>query len=193
MKSMKKSKFEKWLRKRFEERLSTVKHEIEQKFRITDPESIRKKLKEMGAVKGTCGMEHNELFDMDGNLREKGNALRLRYHGSDEAWVTFKGPRIKGGHYKKRLELQTPVHYESMKQILIMLGYRVVSTYRKQREEYIVDIAQVCVDYLPRLGWFCEIEGRASAIREISKKLGLLPSQREERSYRRLIKENRTA
>lgn len=185
---MKKSKFHKWMQQKLETRLSTHKHELEQKFRIDGPEAIRKKLSQLGAVKGACGMEHNEIYDLDGGLREKKQTLRLRYHGKEDAWLTFKGPRLKG-RFKKRLEIETPIHFESMKQILLMLGYRMVGNYRKQREEYIIDIAKICLDHLPSLGWFCEIEGRAAAIHETAKKLGFQTSQREEKSYRKLLKE----
>jgi predicted adenylyl cyclase CyaB len=189
---MKQSKFEKWQHKRFEERLSFRKNELEQKFRIYEPEALRKKLRQMGAVKGSSGMEHNELFDMGGALQEKNQILRLRYHGKEEAWLTFKGPRMKD-EFKKRLELETPIHFETMKQILVILGYRVVDTYRKQREEYIAGLAKVCLDYLPRIGWFCEIEGRGPEIRKMMQKLGLDESQREERSYRKLLRHSTPA
>ncbi len=186
---MKKSKFEKWQQQKFEERLSVHKHELEQKFRIDAPDPIRKKLFQMGAVKGAAGIEHNEVYDLDGRLKENNQTLRLRYHGKEGACLTFKGPRLKG-HFKKRLELETPIQFESMKQILLMLGYRMVGNYRKHREEYILDVAKICLDHLPSVGWFCEIEGKATGIRATAKKLGLKPAQHENRSYRRLLKEN---
>lgn len=185
---MKKSKFEKLLLNQFTERLQNTHYEIEQKYRLKDPAAMRKMLQGLGAEKGRHGWEHNELYDIDRALREKKQVLRLRYHGSKFACLTFKGPREKGQH-KRRMEIESHVEFDQMKRILLMLGYRMVSNYRKYREEYDLPNAKVCLDHLKNRGWFIEIEGTSKTIKEAAKKLGLESKDREERSYRRLLKE----
>lgn len=187
---MKKWEFEEILHRQLESRLSVEKLEIEQKYRIADPVPIRRQLLRMGAKKGRTGLEHNELFDQEKALKKEKKILRLRFHGgSGPAWLTLKGPRVKGALHKKRMEIETPVHFEHVKRILELLGFRVFSSYRKYREEYELPDAKVCLDNLPSVGWFVEIEGRARGIQRVARELGLDNSYREERSYRRLLRE----
>ena len=185
---MKPAKFEKFMAKQFLNRLASSHLEVEQKYRVKDVHPIRKALRQMKAVKLIAGQEHNELYDYDGKLRKKKQTLRLRYHGTDHAWLTVKGPRLKSSH-KKRIEIETPVSYEETKRILMFLGFRLVSIYRKYREEYKTRAAKVYLDYLPKVGWFVEIEGRVRMIRDTAQKLGLDRRDHEDRSYRKLLQE----
>ncbi len=186
---MKKSKFEEFLLDQLKARLSTTRVETEQKYHISDPVQIRRQLIHMRAKKLRSGLEHNELFDINKMLRKKKQILRLRFHGSGGAWLTFKGPRQKG-IVKKRMEIETPIHFESAKRILELLGFRVFSTYRKNREEYELPGGKVCLDYLPKCGWFVEIEGSTKNISRIASDLGLDHADREERSYRKLLRDH---
>ncbi len=174
--------------KQFLKKLSGSSLENEQKYRAADIHAIRRALKTLRAVKVLAGQEHNELYDDSGKLRSKKQMLRLRYHGNTHAWLTFKGPRIKGKH-KKRIEIETPVLYEEAKRILVLMGYRVVSIYRKYREQYKAGPAKVYLDFLPGVGWFVEIEGMSRAIEDTAKKLGLTASSHEHRSYRKILEE----
>ncbi len=183
---MKKPGVEKLVVKQFLKRLARHNLEIEQKYRVRDIASIRRAMKRMGAVKGVAGREHNELYDEKGRLRRQKYVLRLRYHGADRAWLTFKGPRLKSRH-KKRIEIETPVLYEETRRILLLLGFRMVSTYRKYREEYTTHSAVIHLDYLPQVGWFVEIEGRPRTIALTARKLGLDESAHEHRSYRKIL------
>jgi len=169
-------------------RVSSVRVEVERKFRVRDVERIRKLLRRLGARLTKSGYEHNELFDMDGRLKEKEYKLRLRRHGPRKAWLTLKGPRQEGDS-KQRMEVETPVDYESAKHILELLDYRVCDTYAKQREEYALGGCAVSLDYLDGCGWFVEIEGKnESQIKPVARRLGLKDESREHRSYRRLAK-----
>ncbi len=185
---MKKAKFEKFMAKQFLKRLAFSSLEVEQKYRVTDIHPVRRSLKKMGAKLLASGQEHNELYDDNKRLRKKKQILRLRYHGESRAWMTFKGPRLKG-RYKKRVEIETPVSYEEAKRILVLLGFRMMSVYRKHREEYKVAAGKVYLDYLPKIGWFVEIEAMAGAIRGIARKLGLGSALHEHRSYRRILED----
>lgn len=185
---MAKRKLEQYLTRQFEEHVAQSSVEIEQKYRVFDVDGLRKKLLQLGARKLAKGYERNELFDVDGTLRKQGRKLRLRRHGEDKAVLTLKGPRQEGTH-KKRMEVETRVDYEPTKRILELLSFRVSETYSKLREEYKFDSCIVCLDHIPQCGWFFEIEGTRKQITDISRKLQLKNSDREHRSYRKLIKE----
>jgi adenylate cyclase class 2 len=102
--------------------------------------------------------------------------------------LTLKGPRLNS-RQKTRMEVETRVDYEPAKRILELLGFRIKETYSKIREEYRLEGCAVCLDHIPNAGWFVEIEGRPGKIREIATRLGLRSSDREPRSYRRLIRD----
>jgi len=185
---MAKQKLEQYLTRQFEKHVARTTVEIEQKYRVSDVDSLRKKLIRLGARKSTKGYERNELFDMDGALRRQGRKLRLRRHGEDKAVLTLKGPR-QGGLHKTRMEIETRVDYEPAKRILELLSFRVSETYSKLREEYKLGSCTVCLDYIAQCGWFFEIEGTPKQINEIARKLELNDLDREHRSYRKLIKQ----
>jgi predicted adenylyl cyclase CyaB len=180
-------KLEKYLTRQFEQNIARSSVEREQKYRVADISPIRTRLLRLGAEAHASGFERNELFDCDDRLRREGRKLRLRRHGTKIAVLTLKGPRLTGSH-KTRMEVETPVEYEAAKRILQLLDFRVKETYSKLREEYRLYGCPVCLDHIPSSGWFVEIEGPTGKIREIAGRLGLRSADREDRSYRKLIK-----
>jgi adenylate cyclase class 2 len=184
-------KIEKYLTRQFERHVSRDSVEREQKYRVASVDSIRARLTALGARAHASGFERNELFDFDGRLHSQGRRLRLRRHGHHIAVLTLKGPRLDS-RQKTRLEVETPVHYEAAKRILELAGFRIKETYSKIREEYRLDGCAVCLDHIPNAGWFVEIEGAARKIQNIARRLGLQAGHRENRSYRKLIKEAAT-
>ncbi len=184
---MAKQKLEQYLTRQFEKHVTRSAVEIEQKYRVSDVDELRRKLIKLGARRSVKGYERNELFDMDGALRKQGRKLRLRRHGEDKAVLTLKGPR-QGGIHKRRMEIETRVDYEPAKRILELLSFRVSETYDKLREEYKLGPCTVCLDHISQCGWFFEIEGTPKQINEIARKLDLSNLDREHRSYRKLIK-----
>jgi len=181
-------KLEKYLTRQFEEHVSRDSVEREQKYRVAGVDTIRRRLLKLGAQAHASGFERNELFDCDERLRQQGLKLRLRCHGGKIAMLTLKGPR-RDGKQKTRMEVETPVKYEAAKRILELLDFRVKETYSKLREEYRLDGCAVCLDHIPNTGWFVEIEGPPRKISGTARRLGLRPTEREHRSYRKLIKE----
>src|SRR5215475_15960713 len=180
-------KLEKYLTRQFEQQVGRISIEREQKYRVADIRVMRRRLLKLGAKPHANGFERNELFDNNGCLRAQGRKLRLRRHGNHPAVLTLKGPRLNGSH-KRRMEVETPVHYEAAKHILELLGFRVHETYSKVREEYRLDGCPVCLDHIPECGWFLEIEGPKGKIVEIARRLRLRASDREKLSYRKLIR-----
>lgn len=161
--------------------------EIEQKYRVRNPEHIRKQLKAFGIRKIKSGREHNEFFDFRGMLQGKKLALRLRRSQNANALLTLKGPRLRH-RYSKRFELQMPVSYRGTKTMLRFMGFHIVKQYtKKAREEFQAGSARIFLDYIPKLGWFLEIEGTSEQISRLSRNLGLKTRDREERSYLQLL------
>jgi predicted adenylyl cyclase CyaB len=181
-------KLEKYLTRQFEEHVSRDSVEREQKYRVAQVDTIRRRLLKLGAQIHASGFERNELFDCGDSLFRQGLKLRLRCHGGKIAMLTLKGPR-RDGHQKTRMEVETPVEYEAAKRILELLDFRVKETYSKLREEYRLDSCAVCLDRIPNAGCFVEIEGPQRKISQTARRLGLRPADREHRSYRKLIKE----
>ena len=181
-------KIEKYLTRQFEEHVSRDSVECEQKYRVANVDTIRRRLLKLGAQVHASGFERNELFDCGDRLRRQGLKLRLRCHGGKIAMLTLKGPR-RSGHQKTRMEVETGVEYEAAKRILELLDFRVKETYSKLREEYRLDGCAVCLDHIPNTGWCVEIEGPTRKIAHTAGRLGLRPVDRETRSYRKLIKD----
>jgi len=185
-------KLEKYLTRQFEQQVGRISIEREQKYRVADIRVMRRRLLKLGAKPHANGFERNELFDNNGCLRAQGRKLRLRRHGNHPAVLTLKGPRLNGSH-KRRMEVETPVHYEAAKHILELLGFRVHETYSKVREEYRLDGCPVCLDHIPECGWFLEIEGPRVKIVNIARRLRLRATERERLSYRKLIRKQTKA
>ncbi len=159
--------------------------EIEQKYRLKNPAKVRAFLRKFGARKIAGGSETNEFFDQGKQLREKRLALRLRQFAG-KATLTLKGPRL-ASHFTKRMEIEAPVDYRSLKKILGLSGFKVVMRYKKERELYCLGKSMITLDRLQGFGHFLEIEGQPQAIRGIEKKLGLQPRDREKRSYLQMM------
>jgi len=140
--------------------------EIEIKIRLDDPGPLRTRLGESGAARHTHGLETNRIFDTpDRRLLAGDCGLRIRESrpldgGSPlQPTLTFKGPRDPGA-VKSREEFETPVaDAQTLADILQRLGFREVIRYEKRRETWRLDDCAVCLDELPRLGWYVEIEG----------------------------------
>src|SRR6478609_6415985 len=180
-------KLEKYLTRQFEQHVSRDSIEREQKYRVARVDTIRRRLLKLGAQVHASGFERNELYDCDDRLRRQDLKLRLRCHGGKIAMLTLKGPR-QNEHQKTRMEVETPVEYEAAKRILELLDFRVKETYSKLREEYRVGGCAVCLDHIPNTGCFVEIEGPRGKISDTARRLGLRSTDREHRSYRKLIK-----
>ncbi len=163
--------------------------EIEQKYRIWAPQPVLRKLKVLKARKIASGFETNELYDLEGLLRSKGCVLRLRRYNK-KGILTFKGPREKG-KVKKRIELETPVPYGIIKNILKSLGLKMIFQYSKTREIYEYKKTHVMLDHLKGLGWFVEIEGSHEAIQKAACDLELPDSHIEDRTYTQLLRDNK--
>ncbi len=96
--------------------------EVEIKFRIDDLKRVQQRLREGGFREQTPRThELNTLYDRDGELRSKGQLLRLRDYGGK--WTLTHKAKAVNARHKTREELETKVgDGEQMEQIIRALG-----------------------------------------------------------------------
>jgi len=167
--------------------------EVELKLKLADPQHLRALLTRLNAPPAGPAFERNRIFDSpDRRLLRAGCGLRLRETRSPDAprrvppaarppvqpqcvpTLTFKGPR-EPGVVKSRGEWETTVvDAAALAEILSRIGFAEVIAYEKRRETCRVHDCEICIDELPRLGWFVEIEGpTAAAVRAVQSLLKL--------------------
>jgi predicted adenylyl cyclase CyaB len=162
--------------------------EIEVKFRIGDPAAIVEKLKAMGATMAEEGFERNVHYDRDGVLHGAGECLRVR-ECAGRADITHKR-KVKDERFKVREETIVVIDsFERGKKLLERLGFRPVWRYEKRRQIWETGKAGVCVDEMPFIGNFIEIEAGRDAIVDLAAKLGLGMEDAITATYRDLFAE----
>jgi len=139
--------------------------EIEAKMKVPDHASVRAMLKEAGATKSGEFLETNTFFDTeDRSLLAADRGLRIRQNrntgsGREEFILTLKGPRLHG-QLKSREETEVTVgDVRMMTSVLEQLGFRVVLSFEKKRESWLLNGCHVELDEVPHLGTYVEIEG----------------------------------
>ena len=161
--------------------------EREVKLRFDSPEQARAAA---AAARATLlrprRLQHDILFDTpDGQLRERGCALRLR-HEDGTGVITFKGP-VLASTMKLRDEYESGVSSPpQMRAVLEGLGLGAWFTYEKYREEYALPGVVVAIDETP-IGTFVEVEGGEADILDATRLLGRTPADFVLGSYRTLF------
>jgi adenylate cyclase class 2 len=152
--------------------------EIEAKIKVDDLDLIARRLGELGG-RFVAEQRQSDVYfcDADGTLEQRGCGLRLRSETVGDrtsAILTFKGAR-QDSVYKVRPEYETPVaDGGAMTHILEGLGYRATLTVAKTRRMWELDGCEVCLDDVPPLGCFVEVEGdSAAAVKAALTRLGL--------------------
>ena len=152
--------------------------EIEAKIKVENHDAVAQRLSELGACFIAEQTQCDAYFlDAESKLARRGCGLRLRTQTADAktvAILTFKGPR-KPGPYKTRPEYETPVaDSKAMLRILEGLGFRNGLTVAKTRSLWELDGCMVCLDTVPPLGCFVEVEGpNDDAIKTVLTRLAL--------------------
>lgn len=164
--------------------MSSTAQETEAKFYVRDLGVIQARLLALGArLLHPRAYELNLRFDLpDGSLRAAGRVLRLRR--GDDVRLTYKGPseNLEGALSRPEIEV-TVGDFETARQILEALGYRLAATYEKYRTTYQLQTSEVPQDFgslvhvmldeLP-YGNFVEIEGPdVKTLQRIAGDLGL--------------------
>ncbi len=173
--------------------------EIEAKLRVDSLTRTAKKLNALGAkfLKALVQRDYY-LDDAKTGLTRTDRCLRLREEFTAKtrrAVLAYKGARQKG-RFKKRLEVQTEISdAKSVRKMLASIGYAEMLVYEKKRQLWVYGGCEICLDELPLLGKYVEIESSSvRRIAKVQKSLGLsdLPHIREsyaalmERELRRL-------
>ena len=153
-------------------------HEIEAKIKVAALEPIADKLKQLGAnFLHDVQQVDTHFMDAASQLRKSDCALRIRQQvigDESSALMTFKGPR-SDSKFKARPEYETGVaNAETAQTIFESLGYRKAIIVEKKRSMWSLDGCEVCLDELPHLGCFVEVEGPCEeVITGVLEKLGL--------------------
>ena len=150
-------------------------HETEAKFYVNNLRNIELRLQHLKAQLIQPRIHETNLrFDNTNNdLKNTYRVLRLRQ--DEKARLTFKGPgeESEGGILSRR-EIEFVVEdYESARQFLEALGFKVIVFYEKFRTTYQLNDTHIMLDELP-YGNFVEIEGESvDSIHNVANLLGL--------------------
>ena len=153
--------------------MNSGKNEVEIKFRIDNPKSLEKLLREKGFRSKTRRThEMNTLYDFaNREITRRGELLRLREYG--KTWKLTHKAKGKLGRHKSRVETETKIgDGRAMEEIFESLGLQPVFRYEKFRSEWSDGKGDVVVDETP-IGNFSEIEGPAKWIDSTAKALGV--------------------
>ena len=151
--------------------MSIIKREIEIKFKIKNPNFIRKKLREEKARFMGKTFERTIRFDTSNDDLEKiGKFLRIRTGFKNV--ITLKR-KIESKKFKEREEIELEISDpKKLKIILENLGFTKKRIMEKYREKWQLGKTEIVIDKLP-MGNFIEIEGEKKSIKKIVKIFGL--------------------
>jgi adenylate cyclase class 2 len=162
--------------------------EIEAKLKVDSLQEVERKLSEVGAEFLGKQLQTDMYFDdADGALKSSDRALRLRRQRvgqKENTFLTYKGAKEKND-FKKRQEIEIEVgDGDSVEKLLSELDYEKTLVFEKRRQIWNLDDCVVCLDELPLLGSYVEIEGPdGESIAEVQKSLGLSDLQHIVESY----------
>jgi adenylate cyclase class 2 len=167
-------------------------HEIEAKIKVEALEPVAGRLQELGA-QFLHTMQQADTYFMDTHklLHKNDCGLRIRRQSIDakeSAYLTFKGAREKT-KYKSRPEHETGVSDpNAAENILQGLGYQKRLKVEKKRSVWRLDNCEVCLDELPDLGCFVEVEGPdEEVISNVLAKLSLQDKRHIPHSYASMV------
>lgn len=175
-------------------------NEIEAKYPVSSHHSVRRHLRDAGAVFVGTYVQTDRFFDSSGQaFRKNGSGLRLRClrivrSGAEKLdprpEITFKGPVQHNKSVKIRREIQTRIESpRAAREILHACGLQEVMCFQKRRSSYRLGRCLVELDRLPLLGLFVEIEGPSEkAIESVKRKLDI-HADHISASYLQLLKE----
>jgi adenylate cyclase class 2 len=178
--------------------------EVEQKFRVADPQALVLRLSALGAELGEPQLQVDRYFNHPArDFAQTDEALRIRQVG-EQNYVTYKGPKLDSTT-KTRREIEAPIApgpaaAEQFAELLVALRFRPVADVRKQRQKTVVERhgwrIEVVLDRVTGVGTFAELEigveqpemeAAKQAIRSLAQELELADSERK--SYLELLLE----
>lgn len=170
--------------------------EIEAKIKVDSLEQVAARLNELGAEFLEEQLQTDYYFDdTDGTLMKTDRCLRLRQQFADnqqKVLLSYKGAKEKN-NFKKRKELEIEVNdLDSAGKLLSALGYGQMLVVEKKRRIWQLGSCRVCLDELPLLGSFVEVEGPDDkSVADVQRDLGLSALSHIPESYAKLISERK--
>ncbi len=168
--------------------------EIEAKVRVDCLAVVAERLGAIGAERGD-EVRHIDAYynDPDGKLIRSGCGLRLRREiigDCEKAILTYKGVKQKG-RFKRRREIEVGVtDYVTAEKLLAELGYSRELVIEKRRKFWKMSGCEICLDEVPLLGTFVEVEGPGEdVIDEVLSEIGLGGEKHITKGYAGLIKD----
>ena len=168
--------------------------EIEAKVKVDCLEPYIRRLNQLQAQPAEPVIQRDHFFDRpDHSLQNADCGLRLRTVSSSHTarnQLCFKGPK-QPGPYKQRTEIEFDASDpHAARQFLEALGFQLNLVYEKRRTIYRLHDCQVCLDQVPRLGQFIEIEGPSQqSINHVINQLYLHDQQLIKTAYATLIRQ----
>lgn len=164
--------------------------ENESKHRVGDEAGLVAALAALGFTLTGTALQRDEYYDSpDRTLRTGDLVCRLRI-GPDGVEAGFKGPRRfheDGSH--RRIEVEVPVATAADARAALARQGLVLTWLLEKRRRVFRHPArpvEVCLDELPGLGLFVELEGPPGEITDVRDRLGPAIGAAEPRNYREL-------
>lgn len=169
-----------------------MKLEIEAKVKVENLESVAQKLAQAGACFKHELLEKDSYFiDADRTVVGHGCGLRLRrqkINETEKVLLTYKGPKKKT-KFKTRQEIEFEISEpDKAEMLLAALGCYKKLTFEKKRSLWRLDKCMICLDELPLLGRFVEVEGPdEDAVEDVLKRIGLSDHENINKGYAKLM------
>ena len=154
------------------------------KLPLPEIEGILRRLVELKARSLGQVKEIDVYFDDgDRSLERYGKVLRIRENGK-KVVLCFKDTRNIDGPMiqKKEVEVEIPGTQETA-DILRGLGFRPVGKVEKIRQKFLYQRVSVCIDKLPFIGHFLELQGRQENVKLVAELLRINPEQSITKNY----------
>ena len=167
--------------------------EIEAKVKVERLEPVIERLNQAGACFKHEVLEKDSYFtDAERMVVRPGCGLRIRRQRANEkekAVLTYKGPKKKT-KFKTREEIEFEISDADEAELLLAaLGCHKKLMFEKKRSLWKLQQCQICLDELPLLGCFVEVEGPdEAAIADVMKKIGLLDHEHINKGYAKLMR-----
>lgn len=167
--------------------------EIETKVKVESLEEIAVRLTDLGGQMECELLQVDTYFDdTSETLLASDCGLRLRRQkagAGENLFLTYKGPRQKT-RFKSRQEIEIEVSdFAPAVELLTALGYEKALVFEKRRQVWQLPDCTVCLDELPLLGSFVEIEAPGEEhITESLRKLQLADLGHINESYAHLMR-----
>ncbi len=175
-----------------------MRKEIEVKAKVSNLDTVIKKLTDLGCVFSKSVIQHDETFVDESygpydEFQKGKNILRIRQEG-ERSIFTIKQPDLnEGDAIEHETEISNPKEF---REALILMGYKPVVEIHKKRVKTNYDGFEICLDKVDELGSFIEIEkivdrGDSITIQneliDLLDSLGVNPKDRVNHSYDTLI------